>query len=71
MLKHSGTKTAKKINGYLSFLPCHNYDWSPTSVKVARGDVQFVRIQFTSQNDSADAIKADWKWIQTGSVNSH
>ena len=21
--------------------------------------------------DSADAIKVDWKWIQTGSVNSH
>ena len=28
-------------------------------------------IQFTLQNDSADAIEADWKWIQTGSVNSH
>ena len=35
--------------------------------------VRFVGIQFTLQNDIADhdTIKADWKWIQTGSVNLH
>ena len=28
-------------------------------------------IQFALQNDSADAIKANWKWSKTGSMSSH
>ena len=50
---------AVSYDNHMRWLRLHAYTYNPS------------RIQFSLQNDSADAIEVDCEWIQTRSVNSH